>query len=146
MPCYSYYSWTATTLGSGLDIITDDTDAPYSICPKNWILPNSRSTVSGNSDFYQLAVAYGMVKDTVVDEETDIFYINAGPNTIANYLLTGGYSNNSPVNIGTRGQHWSSTSYSANSQAHHLNFGTSFVNSAGASNRRSGLEVRCLAQ
>ena len=41
--CYSYYSWHAATAGSGVDITTANTDAPYSICPKGWKLPNATS-------------------------------------------------------------------------------------------------------
>ena len=70
-PCYSYYSWLAATANSGRNIATNDVDAPYSICPRGWRLPTSRSTVAGNSDFYQLAVAYGM-KTGVLYQTTNI--------------------------------------------------------------------------
>lgn len=143
--CYSYYSWTAATAGSGLSITADNTDAPYSICPKGWKLPNSRSTVAGNSDFYQLAVAYGMDPSST-SQSTSNFYAQAGPGTTPNFLLTGYYySNGSFYDGGSFGYYWSSTSGNS-THARYLDFNSSYVYSAYNGSRRYGGAVRCIAE
>ena len=141
--CYSYYTWVAATAGSGTSISVDNADAPYSICPKGWRLPTIRSTIAGNSDFYQLAVAYGMNSEAS-SQSTVNFYNNAGPNTTANFLLANFYYINSFYG-GGNGNCWSSTSYDS-ANAHNFNYNPSSVNSAGKLNRKYGLPVRCLAK
>ena len=146
--CYSYYSWTAATAGSGLSITTDNTDAPYSICPKGWKLPNSRITSASDwqsADFYQLAVAYGMdPSDT--SQSTSNFYTQAGPGTVANFLLTGYYIGSSAFYYGgSYGEYWSSTS-SSSAIARSIFFTSGLVRSAEYYNRGYGYAVRCLAE
>ena len=62
-PCYSYYSWPAATLGgkteNGTNVATDNTDAPFSICPKGWRLPNTRTGTDSTADFRALIIALG---------------------------------------------------------------------------------------
>ena len=146
--CYSYYSWNAATAGSGVNIVTSNTDAPYSICPNGWRLPNSRSTIEGNSDFYQLAVAYGMNSNNVEDNSSSSgknFSQQAGPNTIANFLITGRYSDSSFGQQGVSGRYWSSSSTDS-TNSHYLFFGKGAVNSGGIWYRKCGFAVRCLAK
>ena len=142
--CYSYYSWDAATLGSGRTISTDDTDAPYSICPKEWKIPTSRNTVAGNSDFYQLAVAYGMNPQRT-EEDAALFYNNAGPGTSANFLLGGDYVGTGFRAGGSWGNYWSATSMTS-TKARHLTFSSSVIRSRMGVERRNGLSVRCLAR
>lgn len=143
--CYSYYSWDAATLGSGRSVSTDDVDAPYSICPKNWKLPTSRSTVADNSDFYQLAVAYNMNSADIYENPDSVptFYSQAGPNTAPNFLPAGLYDNSSFYAGGSVGIYWSSTSNDSN-YARYLNFGSDYVYSARYGVRRYGASVRCV--
>ena len=145
--CYSYYSWNAATAGSGVNITTGNIDAQYSICPKGWRLPNSRNTTAGNSDFYKLAIAYGMNPNTVTDNGTEtspIFYKQAGPNTTPDFITAGVYKNNSRIRNGN-GYYWSSTSHN-NTYAKNLDFYFSGINSAGQNPRMEGYSVRCLAK
>ena len=77
MPCYSYYSWDAATLGSGRSISTENTGAPYSLCPKGWRLPTSGSTENyawKRGDFYHLATIYGIDLENAYNAGTAIFY------------------------------------------------------------------------
>ena len=148
--CNSYYSWDAATLGSGRSINTENTDAPYSICPKGWELPTSRTTAATNwqteSDFYALAHQYGLDSTTSTSENDNGFYKQAGPGTVPNFLLTGRYDNGSFYNGGGDGFYWSSTSPGHNSFARYLYFFSSHINSSYMNNRYYGFAVRCLAK
>ena len=147
-PCYSYYSWDAATLGSGRTISTSNTDAPYSICPKGWKLPTSRSTSTANwqttSDFYQLAHQYGLDSATSTQELDDGFYTQAGPGTMPNFLLAGRYLSGSFHYGGSVGLYWSSTSYAHTGSARALYFDSSSVDSANSNGRMAGFSVRCI--
>ena len=109
-PCYSYYSWDAATLGSGRGISTDNTDAQYSICPKGWKLPTSRTTSATDwqteSDFYVLAHQYGLDSTTSTSESDNGFYTQAGPGTVPNFLLAGYYNNGSFYDGGSYGSYF----------------------------------------
>ena len=147
-PCYSYYSWDAATLGSGRGISTDNTDAQYSICPKGWKLPTSRTTSAADwrtkSDFYVLAHKYGLDSTTSTSKSGNGFYTQAGPGTVPNFLLAGYYNNGSFSPGGSYGSYWSSTSYSSSNNARDLDFSSSGVSSADSDLRRFGFSVRCL--
>ena len=149
-PCYSYYSWDTATLGSGRGISTDNTDADYSICPKNWKLPTSRytstfdATTAQDSDFYNLATNYGM-STGAWSQYTSSFYNQAGPGTIPNFLLAGYYSRGSFYSGGSGGHYRSATSYSTSTCAYTLYFNSNNVGSASSSYLRGlGSSVRCL--
>ena len=133
-PCYSYYSWKAATAGSGLN--RNNIDAPYSICPKNWRLPNSKSTVSSNSDYYQLAVTYGMTSGSL-SESTPNFYNQAGPNTVPNFYIT-----DRPNNY-LEGVYWSSTA-AQGLLSYAFYFTDSYIETALDSSNRNGYAVRCV--
>ena len=150
-PCYSYYSWTTATLGSGLSIATDNTDAPYSICPKGWHLPNTYNgsgTVAGATDFRALMIALGgsnsvqtYDSSTAPTGATISSAIRADP---YNFLLAGYYSYGSFYNGGSYGYYWSSTSFSDTSYARNLYFNSSNVFSANGYYKGDGFSVRCL--
>ena len=129
--CYSYYSWHAATAGSGVGITANNTDAPYSICPKGWRLPN----VSG-LDFVNLVAIYGSGTD---------FYNNAGPSTIPNFLLAGFYRNSYFENGNSYGGYWSSKRYS-NTMGINLAIYRSTVSSGNALQYYVGMSIRCLAR
>ena len=155
--CNSYYSWLAATAGgkdaSGTAVTGNGPDAAYSICPKGWRLPKSgnASDTSATSttgykkgDFYKLATAYGANLESSYYQASAVFYSNAGPGTLPNFLLAGYYySSTSFVDGGTRGRYWSSSSRSS-IYAYHLLFYSSSVNSANSNNRRLGFPVRCV--
>ena len=146
VPCYGYYSWDAATLGSGRNISTENTDAPYSICPNGWRLPTSGSQENDGwkrGDFYQLAQNYGVNLSSTWYELSTIFYDNAGPSTTPNFLL-GGYYNNGSFNGSTNGYYWSSTPYRSSTSARFLYFNTSTIGSANDYLRLNGFSLRCL--
>ncbi|MBR0467749.1 hypothetical protein IJJ53_02455 [Candidatus Saccharibacteria bacterium] len=129
--CYSYYSWHAATAGSGVGITANNANAPYSICPKGWRLPN----VSG-LDFANLVAIYGSGTD---------FYNNAGPSTIPNFLLAGFYRNSYFENGNSYGGYWSSKRYS-NTMGINLAIYRSTVSFGNALQYYVGMSIRCLAR
>ena len=145
--CYSYYSWDVATVGSGRNITQGNTDASYSVCPKGWRLPKSRTTSATDwrtaSDFYGLAHLYGLDSTISTSENDGDFNINAGPGTIPNFLLTGFY-NRSGFNVGNSyGDYWSAT-YNSNPNSLILNFDATGVRSASAQYKWLGFAVRCV--
>ena len=148
-PCYSYYSWPTTIASHDPVTQSTDTDADYSICPRNWRLPNSRSSALGDSDFYNLAIAYGMKKGAASDTSSATggnFYKEAGPGTSPDFALAGGYDTPTFQWGGSAGLYWSSTS--RNGQVYRLGFDKSSVkttqSTSATGNRR--FSVRCLAR
>lgn len=150
-PCYSYYSWTTATLGSGLSIATDNTDAPYSICPKGWHLPNTYNgsgTAAEATDFRALMFALGgsssvqtYNKSTTPTGATISSALQADP---YNFLPGGRYIGGSLLLGGSYGLYWSATSGSSSATARYLNFYSSYVSSAENNTRRGGFSVRCV--
>ncbi|MBR3385962.1 hypothetical protein IKG68_00080 [Candidatus Saccharibacteria bacterium] len=150
--CYSYYSYNAATLGSGMNITTDNTDAPYSVCPKGWKLPTSRSTLElakTSSDFYQMAIHYGL-NPADINETSDAaptFCTSAGDcsgaPSIPHFLRAGHYYGSMFYNGSAYGFYWSSTA-SGSPSARSLDFYSGYVYSANSHYRRDGFAVRCL--
>ena len=146
--CYGYYSWDAATLGSGRSISTDNTDAPYSICPKGWHLPNTRTGTDNSSDLRALMIALGgsasatgYASDTSPTGAAMYNALTASPN---NFVSAGLYWGDTHYSGGSRGYIWSSTSSSGNTQARYLIFDSGYVESASAYGRESGVSVRCV--
>ena len=149
--CYSYYSWDTVTAGSGVDIATSDTDAPYSICPKGWKLPNTRTGTNSSADFRALAIAYGGLEN--IERFTDTtsptgatIYTAIRANPAPSFLPAGNYDDSDHLygeNI--FGYYWTTTS-SGSSSASILSFYSSVVNFASMNFRRRGLSARCLAR
>ena len=71
------------------------------------------------------------------------FTTNAGPGTLASFLLAGWYVSGSFYGGGSAGYYWSSTSRSA-ADAFTLDFTSGLVNSAGNNSRYYGFYVRCM--
>ena len=158
--CYSYYSWNAAVAGNKTNVNADvtegdvDTDAPYSICPAGWKLPTSRhdlTTAKTSSDFYQMAVHYGL-NPAYVNEDPDSAPTfcslagdggNCGNKTIPNFLRAGYCYGSTFYNGGSGGDYWSSTA-SSSANAHRLDFSSGDVYSASNLSRRYGFPVRCL--
>ena len=145
--CYSYYSWTTATLGSGLDITTDNTDAPYSVCPKGWRLPNTRTGIDDTSDSRRLVISAGgsaaiqTYDSTTAPIGTTIF--NSLYSPPLSFLRAGYYDDSTFYGGGVHGYYWSSTSYSG-AYARDLAFNSTHVNSALISDRKFGFSVRCI--
>ena len=147
--CYSYYSWDAATLGSGRNISADNTDAEYSICPKGWHLPTTRSGTNSTSDFRQLMIIMGgsasiqTYDSTTSPTGAEMF--DALSNSNLAFLRAGYYYGSTFYNGGGIGLYWSATS-SSGTTARHLYFYSTGVTSAGSNERRRGFSVRCLTE
>ena len=152
--CYSYYSWDAATLGSGRAIVTDNTDAEQSVCPKGWKLPstyNGSGTAAEAADFRALMIGYGgsnsiQTYDSSTTPTGSTMYGNIGPGTTPDFLLAGYYLGyGDPFKYGgSVAFYWSSTADSDTSKAHYFNVYPSGVNSAWRDYRYMGFSVRCL--
>ena len=155
----SYYSWLAATAGgkdaSGTAVTGNGYNAAYSICPKGWRLPTA--TTEGiprdsggytGGDFYKMILAVKGVTSLpngyyADPDSTPTFYTTAGPGTTPNFLRAGDYNSSSFYSGGSTGYYWSSSSYSS-TNAYHLRFNSSHVNSANSNSRRGGFSVRCV--
>ena len=146
--CYSYYSWDAATLGSGRSISTDNTDAPYSICPKGWRLPNTRTGTDSSSSFRGLMIALGGSNSIESYSGSTIptgsYISNILTSSPYNFVRGGVDRDGHVVNSGIFGFYWSSTSSSDNSKARDFNFYTNIVDSAYDTERKLGESVRCV--
>lgn len=145
---YSYYSWDAVTLGSGRSLDTENTDAPYSICPKGWKLPNSGADYNNGwkrGDYYALATAYGAnLEDNDYDTDS-VFQDVIGPDTIPNFQFASNYSYGYYEYGGVFGTYWSSTSSSSTDTA--ISFVIdSNIDVSEEYSRYYGQSVRCLAR
>lgn len=147
--CYSYYSWDTATLGSGRSISADNTDAPYSICPEGWRLPNTRSGNNSIADFRRLMITLGGTSEIAIynaeTSPTGDTIFGALSNTSLYFLRAGYYRSGSFKGGGGSGVYWSSTSVN-NTIAHYLNISSGYVGSANNDPRRSGFSVRCLTE
>ena len=145
--CYSYYSWDTATVGSGRSITANNTDAPYSICPKGWHLPNTRSGTNDTADFRKLMTLLGgsadiqtYTADTTPTGATIFSGLSSDP---LNYLRAGFYYGSTFYYGGGDGRYWSATSNSGTS-ARNLYFDSTSVYSADSLGRRDGFSVRCV--
>ncbi len=160
IPCYSYYSWIAATLGGKqADGSTTQNGNGYnaaaSICPKGWRLPTSTTSnmdpaASSNwktGDWYALATAYGANLESRYYDDSGAntnFYSQAGPiSAVPKFLLAGYYGDGSLSAGDSYGLYWSSTS-SSSTAACYLRFYSSFVSPIDHYGRRGGFSVRCL--
>ena len=145
--CYSYYSWDAATLGSGRSITADNTDAPYSICPKGWHLPNTRTGTNSTADFRRLAIVLGgsasiyAYSTGTSPTGAEMFQALSSPNLA--FLRAGNYNNSAFAGGGSTGVYWSATS-SSDIRARSLNFNSTNVISANLNYRTTGFSVRCI--
>ena len=145
-PCYSYYSYPSATVLSGINI-ANNSNAPYSICPKGWKLPTSVYGTTDNSDFYHLIISYGVEPSDIGNASSETaknFYIQAGPETTPNFSLSGQYYS-SIVNAGKEGPYWSSTRRQATT-SYYMIFSRRSVSGWSAAGNAVGFAVRCLAK
>ena len=116
----NYYSFNAAAANTGTTATTTNSEAPSSICPKGWKLPNK-------SDFDSLVSVMTSSNMRI----NPYFFIDTGA----------GYD--SAIHAGS-GRYWSSTSQNGQSTAYILNMGTSV--SVGSYYRYNGMAVRCTAR
>ena len=148
--CYSYYSWHAATAGSGVNITANNTDAPYSICPKGWKLPNTRSGIDAVSDFRALMISLGGNEEiSVYNTQTNptgstlLSYLTAPP---FNLLFSASYEA-SDYTARSLGFYWSSTSgNNFSARALSIEYFYKVTAAGGWDNRKDGYSIRCLAR
>ncbi len=131
----NYYSWTAATVGTGVDKNNSGDIAPSSICPKGWKLPLSGSTnntVSGS--FKYLVDAYSIGSTGSKLTQAPLYFVYGG----AVY-------NSSLRSTGSLSFYWSSTATDADG-AYVLSFGSSDVSPSYYGYRYLGYSVRCVAR
>ena len=151
-PCYSYYSWVSATAGSGTSISTTNTDAPYSVCPKRWSLPTTRSINGLSSDFQDLTVSLGGSRERFYYDSSTAPTANAIFRKMVaapiNYVRSGHYQGNSFYSGGYGAHYWSSTAANANqwgNTALDLSITASTISFANTDVQRFGFSVRCIS-
>lgn len=143
--CYSYYSWDATTLGSGRKISFQD--APYSICPKGWHLP--RTSGIEPVEFMDLIVALGGSESirtydssTTPTGATMSSALRASP---YNFLFAGYYFYGSLTNAGYMGGYWTPTvNLSSSTNVDRFDFDYTIVRLNTGDSSSKGYPVRCV--
>lgn len=148
--CYSYYSWDVATLGSGRNISIDNTDAPYSICPKGWYLPSTYNGTNSSADFRAMGIAYGgsgtiQIYNSTTNPTGAEIYDSIKAGTAMNILLAGRYLDSEFIKGGGYGMYWSSTSSNSN-EARYLAINPLEIHFSSENERRYGFSVRCLVR
>ena len=145
--CYSYYSWDAATLGSGRSITTNNINVPYSLCPKGWKLPNTRSGTDSSSNVRALMVSLGgssnLSKYTTTTSPLGETLSNTLRGAPYYFLLSGDQYSGESENNGEYGYYWTSTAGTTHAKAYVLELGESSVASTDYY-RKFGFAVRCL--
>lgn len=151
--CYSYYSWDVATLGSGRAISTENTNAPYSICPKGWKLPstyNGSGVAAEAADFRKLIIALGgsnsLQTYTPSSDPTGATLYGKLTASPYNFLLAGAYNSSALAYGGSYGGYWSSTSHPSNINARSLGFTPTHTYLTNYNSRGGGFSVRCVAR
>ena len=153
-----YYNWYTATAGSGTSSIdVRNIDVAYSICPKNWSLPNSGDNKRDdylNTDFMKLVMAYGYGTD-MLDVVTDRMLVpnpttateNTNGASVPGFLLGGAYSTVSRYSAGSVGRYWSRTNVNGKSaMSLDLMLSSHQVQPNYAGGKYGGEAVRCLLQ
>lgn len=137
-----YYNWYTATASSGTGSTTSG-NVNYSICPAGWTLPTGGS----GGEFEALSTAYGGTGSVaatamlVPNPTTTTENVNGAS---APGLLLGGYYYASGANyVGSDGNYWSRTAYSAR-YGYSLSLSTSSVSPTSSYLKYLGLSVRCV--
>lgn len=137
-----YYSWYAATAGSGTSGQTN-TDAPYSICPKGWRLPNNY-TLSTTKSYGSLTNAYNLTSNGNWNTTNYTAQLESFP---LNFARLGYYRNSSSdlTNNGIYGCYWSSTAFSNATRAYFFFYTTSYTYPQNDFDKYFGFVIRCVA-
>jgi uncharacterized protein (TIGR02145 family) len=131
----NHYQWNTVTAGTGGALTNGQ--APSSICPRGWKLPESNTTVPGS--FGNLLNSSSIGSDVTKLTSTPNYFVRGG--TVvqdANYLFD---------TAGNYGYYWSSTPSSNSGLAYRLGFGgTNVISPSTTANRYYGFSVRCIAR
>ncbi len=132
------YTWYTATAGSGTySMDKDGTNAPSSICPRGWRLPQN----DGNNSYNNLLfTSYGIQSDEVSSTKMRSSPLDF---SFASYYRCD-YGRVAHITHGN-GDYWSSTVESSD-YAYLLYFGSSNVAPQSRGDRADGLSVRCVAR
>ena len=138
----NYYNWTAAIASNDSASITSN-NAPNSICPAGWRLPNTSA-----DEFASLMVEYNVIPNI-----SSTSYTNSGFNNVRKaplyFVRSGGIGANSiPASITQSGQYWSSKRTSG-SYARNLGFNVNYLTPTGNTygiTRNNGASLRCLTR
>ena len=142
----TYYTHTAATAGTTVNMNNDGDEATGSICPKGWRLPKTGTEyASSYNEFYNLSKEY---KGSAT--WTSGYYWNGSNQMLSGepkYVLSGYryYSSASLGSTGSYGYYWSST-VNDSSDAYHMYVNSSNVYPRHNSYRYNGFSVRCVAR
>ena len=132
-----YYNWYTATAEAGTTYVgTQGTNVNTSICPAGWTLPTQ-------PQFSSLYNQYPSAALMEVDNPTTTKDNSAGK--IPGFLLSGGYYTGGAGGLGSNGNYWSRTAYSAQ-LAYYLYMNNSSVYPANNNYKCLGFAVRCIAQ
>ena len=153
----NYYNWPAAIADTSYHDTNNESYTEYSLCPKNWFLPQGGNKENESiNDYWALIVdgLYDGTKPSGYDNDTMPHYdsnsetkpivraIRSYPN---NFIYSGYISGNSFQSRGQQGEYWSSTA-SDRDLAYRLTFSWAFL-SPGTSNggyKGRGKTIRCL--
>ena len=137
-----YYNWYAATAGTGTTYIaTQGQNANNSICPAGWTLP-TQPQFQALYNQYPSAAEIEVSDPTTTKENTPT--VGQVTNT-PGFLLSGVYHTGGAGNLGSNGNYWSRTAYSAQN-AYRLFMNTSSVGPANYGYKYYGFTVRCLVK
>jgi len=148
----NYYQWNTATAGSGATVNnTAWSNAPQSICPKNWTLPVAKSDT--NTSYAQLLYAYNFTKNP---GDNGPLVSSTGYNIAAAPLY---FPRDALINIdlgsirgiGMYGHYWTKTITSNSSLPNHTDAITLHLNHFQtypimSGNEKLGMIVRCVVQ
>ena len=151
----NYYNWTAVVANNNTSGITEQfSNAPDSICPAGWRLPEGHNVDKVNyNEMVNLIASYDNILDKSCGESCASYsYLSNGFNNIRMaplWLVRPGlilmYSPPAFFSSqGGYGYYWSSTA-GGNNDSYELNFLVNSI-SVGNTGRNSGRSVRCLAE
>ncbi len=146
----NYYTWDQATAGSGNNI-PNYTNAPYSICPKNWRLHRDNSDVT-KTEPYKMLKDYittgSWVENTTIAgsgpgwENVNMSQITGNPVSL---VLSGDITNTGAIHLQEqRGFWWSATNGGGSYARYFRIYYTGVVNPQAANAQTYGFSIRCL--
>lgn len=139
----NYYNWSAAVASNNSGSYNSG-NAPNSICPAGWRLPNTAST-EGGYEFSKLLYAYGITTD---DKNTS-GYATGGNNKITSsplYFVKSGYISNGALKDRPYGGRYWSNSVLSSSLSLRLDFDSNSVTPSVEGSKGVGFSVRCIAR
>ena len=143
----AYYTYSAATAGSGTAITRTESNAPGSICPKGWRLPESTAEYYlQNNEFYLMANEY---KGTATFNSVTGMFVGRHQLGTAEpkYVMAGyrDYATPAVMYVSNDAYGWSSTVRNENLAYYLSMHANDDVTPQNSNNRYLGLGMRCVA-